>query len=600
VRRLRFSTQLRLALLLPALVALAAAAIPFWISLSSAFERSTEEHLSGVVAPIAQLLTPELSLAPELLQARVRAISAETDVRLTVIAQGGLVLADSARTWGQVQAMDNHSGRPEIAAAWESGRGTSSRQSDTTGLRYIYVARTVTGTDGQSYVVRLAEPLSTLSTIRTYLARLVVAAAIAILLLSALVSSLVARRLFEPLSNLTTAADRLNDGEGNYRIPIPDSPELAKLAYAMNRMADRVSHQLATSEAERRHLDDVLESMADGVLVTDRRGTVRSANPRLRNLFDIHIEPAGRLVLELTRQPQIDELVDRTLSESTSGEVQLNIGGYRSRTVICAASPLSDGEGAVIVVRDITDSTRVHAMRRDFVANVSHELRTPLTAIRGYAETLRDGAIEDHGTAVRFVDRILRQCRRLQALLEDLLTLSRLENADVVGELVPVDVAEVMRDAAELVTSQSIEKKVVVRIDCDEVPTVLGNPTGLERICSNLLENAIKYNRPGGEVRGRVFRSGDEVVLEVSDTGIGIPLEAQERVFERFYRVDKGRARGEGGTGLGLAIVKHVAQLHDGRVEVTSEIGTGTTFRVHLPTPPSRTPKTAKSSVASL
>lgn len=580
---LRFSTQLRLTLLLPALIALAAAAIPFWISLSSAFERGTADQLNDSLTPISNLLRPSLQLPPEELQARVATTYAAIDLRLTVISEDGTVLADSARTESEVRAMDNHRERPEVLAAFASGNGASSRRSATTARRYAYVARLVEADDGRRYVVRLAEPLDELVALRTHLARLVTFAALAILVLSALVSGLLARRLFEPLAQLSAQADRLNEEESDYRIPLPEAPELAKLARSLNRMADRVTRQLSASEAERSHLDDVLESMTDGVLVTDRVGRVRSANPSLRRLFEIRAEPAGRMVLDLTRQPEIDALVENTLSSGASGQIQLEVGRHNPRTIVCTCSALSDGQGVVMLTRDITDSTRLHAMRRDFVANVSHELRTPLTAIRGYVETLRDGAIEDRATAVRFVDRILRQCRRLQALLDDLLTLSRLENADVAAELDQVDLAEILRDAAEMITPQSIEKRVIVRIEAEGVPAILGDPGGLERVCSNLLENAVKYNRPGGEVVGRVYREGDDLVLEVRDSGIGIPREAQSRVFERFYRVDKGRSRGEGGTGLGLAIVKHVAQLHDGRVEVESEPGEGTRFRVILP-----------------
>jgi len=581
--RFRFSTQLRFALLLPALIALAAAAVPFWLSLSSTVERSAAKHLADTLVPLSNLLRPALALPPDALQSELQKITEETELRLTVITVDGLVQADSARTAEQVREMDNHGTRPEVATALTGATGTSSRRSSTTGKRYVYVARLLSDTEGTRYVVRLAQPLGELVAIRAYLARLVSAAAIAILLLSGLASWLIARHLFEPLAQLASAADQLNEGEGQYRVPVPDAPELARLALSLNRMADRVSKQLATSEAERHHLDDVLESMTDGVLVTDSTGLVVSTNPSLRRLFRVAQEPAGRLVLELTRQPQIDALVDSTLESGVSGEVQLEIAGHRPRTIVCACSPLSDREGVVLVARDITDSTRVHAMRRDFVANVSHELRTPLTAIRGYAETIRDGAIDDRGTAVRFVDRILLQCRRLQALLEDLLTLSRLENADVLPEPSRVDMAEILREAAELMTPQSIDKRVIVRIQADPVPEILGDPTGLERVCSNLLENAIKYNREGGEVVGRVYEEAGSVVLEVRDSGIGIPREAQSRVFERFYRVDQGRSRGEGGTGLGLAIVKHVAQLHDGRVEVESELGEGTQFRVVLP-----------------
>jgi two-component system, OmpR family, phosphate regulon sensor histidine kinase PhoR len=237
----------------------------------------------------------------------------------------------------------------------------------------------------------------------------------------------------------------------------------------------------------------------------------------------------------------------------------------------------------VVVARDTTELTRVADMRRDFVANVSHELKTPLAAIRGYAETLRDGALDEGPTARRFTERILWQCRRLQALLDDLLTLSRLEGVTPPPQREPVDLAALVRRTVELLAASAREKRVAVEVVEEPLPPVPGDADALERLLTNLLDNALKYNRPDGQVTVRLRREGGQAVIEVSDTGIGIPQEALARIFERFYRVDKGRAREEGGTGLGLAIVKHVAQSHGGQVEVDSRIGRGSTFRVRLP-----------------
>jgi two-component system phosphate regulon sensor histidine kinase PhoR len=237
-------------------------------------------------------------------------------------------------------------------------------------------------------------------------------------------------------------------------------------------------------------------------------------------------------------------------------------------------------------------------MRRDFVANVSHELRTPLSAIQGYAETLSDGAIDERATALRFSQRIVDQCRRLAALLSDLLTLSRLEGKEPLEALEPVDLRSIAREALELVAGQAAAKQVAVELSPGPSPVVPGDPEGLFRLLSNLLENAVKYNQPGGRVEVRLSGADDpatqaapaapagHAVIEVRDTGIGIPAASLPRIFERFYRVDKGRAREEGGTGLGLAIVKHVAQAHQGRVEVESEVGRGSIFRVLLPVRP--------------
>jgi len=230
---------------------------------------------------------------------------------------------------------------------------------------------------------------------------------------------------------------------------------------------------------------------------------------------------------------------------------------------------------------------RIDEMRRDFVANVSHELKTPLSAIRGFAETLRDGALDERPAAHRFTERILDQCRRLQNLLSDLLTLSRLEASDRKLEPEPVDLALLTRRAVETVDEAASSRGVTVSLQKPKrsLPQVPGDRESIERLILNLLENAVKYNRKGGrvDIALGVDAEANEALIEISDTGIGIPADDLPRIFERFYRVDKGRSRAEGGTGLGLAIVKHIVQSHGGRLDVDSELEVGTTFRVHLP-----------------
>jgi two-component system phosphate regulon sensor histidine kinase PhoR len=398
------------------------------------------------------------------------------------------------------------------------------------------------------------------------------------------------RRLFRPLSTLIEGANHMARGDGG-RLPIPEEEELAAFAGAVNRLASRVEEQVAAVETQRDRLEAILASLPDGVLVADREGRASSVNPAFRRLFGLGDQAIeGRSPAELVRHPQLAQLVERTLGsgESGRGEIERVAAGAERRSLSLQSSALRAADaaarpaGAIVVVRDVTAIERLSDVRRDFVANVSHELKTPLAAIRAYAETLRDGALDDPVSAPRFVDRVLAQCRRLQALLDDLLTLSRLE---AVGEVErqPVDLAALVRRAVETAASATREKGVEVAVAAHPVPEVQGDADALERLVVNLLDNAIKYNRPGGRVELRLRPTGREIEIEIADTGIGIPADSLPRIFERFYRVDKARSREEGGTGLGLAIVKHVAQAHGGRVEVESEIGRGSTFRVRLP-----------------
>ena len=411
--------------------------------------------------------------------------------------------------------------------------------------------------------------------------------ALGISLLVALVTALWAswwarRHLFGPLRALAAGADRFVTGELEHRVAVPGEPELAALAATLNRLAEHAMTLVAAAERERDQLRSILASMAEGVLVTDPSGRALLANPAFTRLFGTRTAVAGKLPIEIAREPALQQLVSATLANGIGGGADLVLERGERRYVALQAEPLGDGRGVVVVARDVTPFVRLTEVRRDFVANVSHELKTPLAAIRGMAETLRDGALGDADASGRFVGRILDQCARLQALLEDLLTLSRLESPAGAQEPERVDVAELARQAVEVMAPAAAERQVTVHLATE--PAMLdGDPDALERLLLNLLDNAVKYNRPGGNVELVVRRDPRHIVVEVRDSGIGIAPEHLPRVFERFYRVDRGRSRAEGGTGLGLAIVKHVAQLHGGSVEVTSEAGRGSTFKIVLP-----------------
>ncbi|MDH3254310.1 MAG: ATP-binding protein [Acidobacteriota bacterium] len=374
--------------------------------------------------------------------------------------------------------------------------------------------------------------------------------------------------------------------EARERVSI-DSPsthdDLDLLRQSFIRLHSRSEEQLSALTADREHLLAIVSSMSEGVLVVDRNGEAVIVNPRWRELFELPNSMEGATPIELTRQTRLQELVKRTLETGNGDQEEIDLDLPQPRTIIATSSALSDRSGAVVVARDITDFLRLAEVRRDFVANVSHELKTPLSAIRGLTETLHDGALEDRAAAEHFVIRILRQCERLEALLSDLLTLSRLEHPKSGIEHRSVDLGEVIRDAAEVLAAEAKAREVDVELSLRDTEPIDGDREALDRLLQNLLENAIKYNQPGGRVSVNVEQHDDQLVLHVRDTGIGIPADSLDRLFERFYRVDKGRSRDEGGTGLGLAIVKHATQLHGGRIVVESRLGTGSTFSVYLP-----------------
>lgn len=601
---LRLSPKLRLANLWPALAAVLTATLLLSWLVPRLVQQSAGDQLQDgidVLIPLVAAHLPTVVEASggeaEALQPWVRRLAADSDLRITVIAPDGRVLADSDRTQAQLERMDRHAGRPEVRRATKTGRGTAVRTSATTGRRYVYAARFVDEGPGAPYVLRLAQPLGAMDRMRGSLALIMGLAVAMALLVMVTISWWLDRRLFRPLAVLIDGAGKIAQGDYRHRVELPEEDEVAQLGKALNHLAARVEEQIDAVKAERDHLRAILASMSEGVLVVDSEGRAVSANESFYRLLEVRDPAEGKMPLEITRRVELAALIEDTLAHGEPGRREVDVRTPRPRALTLTSAALSGPEGgAVVVVRDTTDATRLNQVRRDFVANVSHELKTPLSAIRAYAETLRDGAIDDPPTARRFTGRILDQCRRLQALLHDLLTLSKLESVEVEPpRRQPVDLARVARRATEVVAPRARERNV--RIDVAvaedvEIPPVRGDAESLERMMVNLLDNAVKYNQPGGGVRVHLgFRDrpeaqgGGTVLLAVEDDGIGIPPDAVPRIFERFYRVDKGRSRDEGGTGLGLAIVKHVVQSHDGEVEVASDVGLGTTFRIRFPAP---------------
>ncbi len=573
--------RLRLVSLGPMLAAAATSVLLLWALLPGLIEASTAHLLLDTLDVLSPLITPVLGGSPDALDQRLRQLAAPEDLRLTVVASDGTVLADSARSRLAVQAMDNHADRPEIRQAAARGRGSSVRRSTTTGKRYVYAARTATDPEGRLYVLRLARPLDRLQAPAASLARVLLPTAAAALLAAAAVAWYLDRRLFRPLATTLARAGQLGAERWRGRLDVPEAPEPAALARTLNRLGEEFRQQLTAAETERDRLQTSLASMSEGVMVTDPDGRIRFANPAFQALFGVEGPVAGKLPLEVTRQPLLAEL----LAATSHGRlpVSRNLELPDGRTLTLSSAGLVEGGGAVVVVGDITEATRLAAVRRDFVANASHELKTPVAAIRACAETLRDGALGDPEVASRFVASIVDQCRSLERLIGDLLTLSRLEGAAPAPARQPVDLEAILRAAVQAVAAQARARQVDLAVEAAPTSPVSGDGGELERMLANLLDNAVQYNRPGGEVVARLGQEGDQVVVEIADTGIGIPPQALPRIFERFYRVDVGRSRAAGGTGLGLAIVKHVAQAHGGRVEVESRPGVGSTFRVRLP-----------------
>jgi two-component system, OmpR family, phosphate regulon sensor histidine kinase PhoR len=387
------------------------------------------------------------------------------------------------------------------------------------------------------------------------------------------------RRFDAPLAQLGALADRVASGEADVRARSRRYDEVGIVSRAIDRMADRLHDELEHARTEETRLRVMLDAMEEPVLVTDRDGLITLSNAAFVRFSGA--PPLGRSVLEAIRSGELHDAVQGALA-GRAVSVTFEAHGVRESAFSAHLAPLPEGAGVVVVLHDVTELRRVDAVRRDFVANASHELRTPLTAIRGFAETLRDGALEDGPIAKRFVSNIVENAMRLQRLVDDLLELSRSESPDARFELTRVDARAVANKVVSALEGKAVERGVDLAVVPGEPIWVSADERALDQVLMNLVDNGIKYTPRGGSVTVRMKDESDAALLEVSDTGAGIGAAHLRRVFERFYRVDSGRAREQGGTGLGLAIVKHLTQRMNGDVRVESKLNAGSTFIVRL------------------
>ncbi|MFH1437123.1 MAG: ATP-binding protein, partial [Pseudomonadota bacterium] len=498
----------------------------------------------------------------------------EISTRITLIETTGRVVADSEE---DPSRMDNHADRPEIQRAMAGKIGSSTRYSYTLQQDMMYVAVPVLEKGKVARVVRASMPVTAISRALKSIYTQIGLAGVIVAVLAALISFLVSRRINRPLDEMKRGAVRFAAGDLDHRLGVPDSEEIGALAEAMNRMASDLDERIRTITSQRSELEAVLSGMVEAVLVVDKGERIMRFNSAARKLLGFENEDIrGRSIQEAVRNPDLHDLLKRTLKGPgpVEGDITLRNGGER---YLHGAGALLKGAGgstigAVIVLHDVTGMTKMENMRREFVANVSHELKTPITTIKGYVETLRDGALADTANVEIFLGIVSNHADRLNAIVEDLLSLSRIEKEEEMGRL-PLEKAllkGVLDSAVELHEGRAAKKNITIHVSCDENISAEINPEYFQQAVSNLLDNAVIYSDPGRKVDIRVERENGQIAVKVADSGCGIPGDHLPRIFERFYRVDRERSRESGGTGLGLAIVKHIIQAHGGRVDVES------------------------------
>jgi two-component system phosphate regulon sensor histidine kinase PhoR len=528
---------------------------------------------------------------PEL-QERIKRLDHQIATRITLIDKNGKVLADSDAD-PRTPVLENQDRSPEIVAARVADHGIARRRlSSADHQEMMYVAvRTGDDREGAVAFVRVALPLDSIRDQLMGLRHVVWSAVAGTALAGLGLTFWLARRMAAPLGDLTRAAERIARGEYGQKVYAAGGDEFGVLARSFNHMSERLSGQFAQLEEDRQQLRAILSGMVEGVIALDPEERILFANQRAAELLEFPEKRAvGRKLWQLVRRRALQEVVRRALAGPEPAQQELNWNGSISRSLTVHAARLSGPppRGAVLVLHDTSELRRLERLRRDFVANVSHELKTPLSVIKACIETLMDGAVDDLEHRGAFLGNISIQADRLHALILDLLSLGRIESGEEAFELQAVPLAIVVTACLERHRARAEAKgqQLLALLDERDESAVWADEEAIGQILDNLVDNAVKYTPQGGRIAVQWRAEQEQVLLEVSDTGIGIPEHDLPRIFERFYRVDKARSRELGGTGLGLSIVKHLAQAMRGSVDAKSRLGEGTTFVVRLPQAP--------------
>ncbi len=505
--------------------------------------------------------------------------------RITLLAADGLVLADSHESPG---VMDNHGTRPEVLRPGE----VVARASRTLQRELLYVAQVVEADGERLGYARVARAAEDVEAELAALRRAVQTGAAVALGIGLILSWLLSTQLTRPLRRIVAALSALGSGERQPRLPVTGRDEVGRLAAAVNDLSEQLEDRIHRLEQVNEQHRAVLGSMEEGVVAVDPEHCLVLINDAAIELLlaDHQVDPHGRPIWEITRVPEVVTAVERCVNEHVKVSVEVRVHhGERDLDLAVSAVPLGgapDGRGCVAVLHDLTEVRRLEVIRRDFVANVSHELKTPLTSMKGFVEAVLEDSEMPDDRRTSFLTKSLDNADRLAAIVSDLLDLARIESDGGTGtRFRPIDLADALQRAIHGQRASAETKNVTLQVDVAGAVPFFGDAQALETAVSNLINNAIRYSPAESRVRIGLLRKDRSILIEVQDDGPGIPPHEQERIFERFYRVDKDRARTLGGTGLGLSIVKHAVAAHGGEVSVESQVGVGSTFRIRLESP---------------
>jgi two-component system phosphate regulon sensor histidine kinase PhoR len=508
-------------------------------------------------------------------------------IRLTLLNTTGKVLFES-----DASSIKNHNylERIEVKLALRDGKGSSIRQSQSLNKEFIYAAIVLKSPEQGDLVIRCAYPAQSVQQLVREVRPELFMAAVLIIILTLIIAIVVSRRITRPLKIIRKGAERFASGDLSQPIADLKWKEMQIVSSSLNKMAMELDNRLATVIRQKSEIETVLSSMIEGVVAVERGGKILRYNQAFRQMF--YLEPgAERKILPFLLPNQgVEELIKEILKsrEPVSRDMEFVVKAKYQVFEVTGTRLLDENgtvDGVLLVFNDVTRLRRLEKVRRDFVANVSHELRTPITSIRGFVETLLAGAIDDKKDATRFLQIIERQSDRLRSIIDDLLSLARIEQEEGATniEMSEIKVKDLVGLSLERCQLMADPKKIQLINQAESEKLIRGDIGLLEQALVNLLGNAVKYSSEGTQITLRNMELNGMIRIEVEDQGCGIEAEHLPHLFERFYRVDKARSRDVGGTGLGLAIVKHIALLHEGHVEVKSILGKGSIFSLVLP-----------------
>jgi two-component system phosphate regulon sensor histidine kinase PhoR len=505
--------------------------------------------------------------------AQKKAAELQNGVRITFIDTSGKVLGDSEADYRE---MPNHAGRAEVAEALQTGTGEEVRHSDTVGMDMLYVAKKY-----GNVIARFAIPLKNEQIFTMDILPSIIVAIILALIAAVVAVNLLTKRILSPFYELKKVLAEVLGGKRT-KIPESEYAELAPVVDGLNEMAGRIDSYVKSIKQQTEKIDNIIRYMQEGMILLDEDMHVLLSNDSARTLFGLESELNGKSFLHLVRNKDVISSLHTAVNEQkpVALDIKKKLPDMRSLRILI--SPVQKGAGAILLVSDITEITRAENVRREFTANVSHELKTPLTTIKGFAELMSEGMVRDEKAINKYAKLILFEVERLINLINDILRISELEETAIPVSLEEVDLKEVAEDVAALMSEEANKRGIRMSLKGENVK-ISAVRDGIKQLVLNLVDNAIKYNRENGSVEITTGIKGGKACIAVEDTGIGIPKEHQQRIFERFYRVDKARSKKTGGTGLGLSIVKHITELYKGAIKLESEIDEGTKFTILFP-----------------